>query len=190
VDLGGSPQASKAHAESVVLANAASQEIRTLSYLLHPPMLDEAGLLSALRWYVDGFVQRTRLSVELEIPSELERLSTEVETALFRIVQECLSNIHRHSGSTRASLRLLKDAGQITLEVADKGVGLPSGVVGRNGAPVTMGVGIRGMYERVRQLGGRLELKPGNPGTRVLAIVPVRVGMGGRSGTGREKQQF
>jgi PAS domain S-box-containing protein len=178
VDLGGSPKASKAHAESVELAKEASQEIRTLSYLLHPPMLDEAGLLSALRWFVDGFVQRTSVSVELEIPSELERLSTEVETALFRIAQECLSNIHRHSGSTTATLRLLKDAGQITLDVADEGVGLPSGAVGRNGAPVTTGVGIRGMYERVRQLGGRLELKPGNPGTRVIAVVPVRNGNG------------
>jgi PAS domain S-box-containing protein len=188
VDLGGSPKASKAHAESVELAKAASQEIRTLSYLLHPPMLDEAGLLSALRWYVDGFVQRTGVSVELEVPSELERLSTELETALFRIVQECLSNIHRHSGSTTASLRMLKDAGQITLEVADEGVGLPSGAVGRNGAPVTTGVGIRGMYERVRQLGGRLELKPGNPGTRIIAIVPVRNGMGRPNGGDRQKR--
>jgi PAS domain S-box-containing protein len=188
VDFSGSPKASKAHAESIELAKAASQEIRALSYLLHPPMLDEAGLLSALRWYVDGFVQRTSVSVDLEVPSELERLSTDVETALFRIAQECLSNIHRHSRSTTATLRLLEDAGQITLEVADKGVGLPAGAVGRRGAPLTTGVGIRGMHERVRQLGGRLELKPGNPGTRVIAVVPVRRGMGRSNRTGREKQ--
>jgi len=101
------------------------------------------------------------VSVELDLPSELERLSTDVETALFRIVQECLSNIHRHSRSNMASIRLLKDAGQITLEVAeaDQGVGLPPGALGHNGTPVTTGVGIRGMHEQVRLLGGRLELK-------------------------------
>ncbi len=188
VDLAASPRALEAHGESIELARAASQEIRALSYLLHPPMLDEAGLPSALRWYVDGFVRRTNLSVELEVPSEVERLSTDVETALFRIAQECLANIHRHSRSTTASVRLLKHAGQITLEVADQGVGLPPGALRSNGTPATMGVGIRGMHERVRQLGGHLELKPGNPGTRVIAVVPVRTGTGRPKRTGREKQ--
>jgi PAS domain S-box-containing protein len=189
VDLAASPRALEAHGESIELARAASQEIRALSYLLHPPMLDEAGLPSALRWYVDGFVRRTKVSVELEVPSEVERLSTDVETALFRIAQECLANIHRHSRSTTASVRLLKHAGQITLEVADQGVGLPPGALRSNGTPATMGVGIRGMHERVRQLGGHLELKPGNPGTRVIAIVPVRKDTGRPNRTGREKQR-
>ena len=148
VDLGGSPKAAKAHAESIELAKAASREIRALSYLLHPPMLDEAGLPSALLWYVDWFMQRTGVSVELEIPTDLKRLSTDIETALFRIAQESLANIHRHARSNTASLRLLKEAGQITLEVVDGGVGLPPGVLGPNGNPLTMGVGIRGMHER------------------------------------------
>lgn len=174
------PRAAKALAESAELAEQASREIRTFSYLLHPPLLDEAGLLSALRWYVDGFVQRTGIQVDMESSPEIERLPSDAETALFRIAQECLSNVHRHSGSPNARIRLLQDSSCIVLEVADNGQGLPAHLLEENGGtPATIGVGIRGMRERVRQLGGLLELLPGQPGTIVKAALPFGRGAAG-----------
>jgi PAS domain S-box-containing protein len=172
-DLTGHPRAAKALADSVELAEQASREIRTFSYLLHPPLLDEAGLSSALRWYVDGFVQRTGIQVELQNSPEIGRLSSDVETALFRIAQECLSNVHRHSGSTNARIRLVQDSSKIVLEVSDNGKGLPADLLDESdGAAASFGVGIRGMRERVRQLGGLLELLPGKPGTVVTVALP------------------
>lgn len=167
------PRAAKALAESIELADQASREIRTLSYLLHPPMLDEAGLPHALRWYADGFANRTGIKVDVCISPELHRFSADVETALFRIAQECLTNIHRHSGSPKATVLLTADSGRITLKVTDQGKGVPDNLIheGR-GDPAALGVGIRGMRERIRQLGGRLDLKPGNPGTIVEVVLP------------------
>jgi PAS domain S-box-containing protein len=180
-DISGDPRASKALAASVELAAQVSCEIRTFAYLLHPPDLEEAGLCSALSLYVKGFAQRTNVEVDLEISPGLDRLSDDVEIALFRIAQECLTNVHRHSGSRRARIRLVRDPGQITLEVADDGKGLPaSSFTWSDGTPVTLGVGIRGMRERVKQLGGRLQVEPvdpGNPtspGTHVSVVLPVR----------------
>lgn len=168
------PKASKCLEESIQLAEQASREIRTFSYLLHPPMLDEAGLPYALQWYTNGFAQRTRIHVDCEVSPELGRLPADVETALFRIVQECLTNIHRHSGSPTARIRLRHDSGQVTLEVADAGKGFPGGALPEgDGGAATLGVGIRGMRERVRQLGGRLEVKHGQPGTIVEVVLPL-----------------
>ena len=167
-------KALKCLVEALALAEQASHEIRTFSYLLHPPMLDEAGLPFALRWYVEGFAARTGIEVDLDLSPDVGRLPGDVETALFRIVQECLTNIHRHSGSPTASIRLEQDDHQIRLEVADEGKGLPAGLFAEtDGGPAKLGVGIRGMRERVRQLGGQLEIKPGKPGTIVKVLLPL-----------------
>jgi len=142
-----------------------SKEIRTLSHLLHPPLLDEVGLTSALRWYVEGFAERSKIPVTLELAPDLERLSRELETAMFRIIQECLTNIHRHSGSATACIRTRRENNEVVLSVSDEGKGIvPTGMPG---------VGIRGMRERVRQLGGTLEVRSGNPGTSVIARLPI-----------------
>lgn len=168
------PKAQKSLAESIELAEQASREIRTFSYLLHPPMLDEAGLQYALQWYVEGFAERTRIRVDFEVSPDLKRLPGDVETALFRVVQECLTNIHRHSESPTARIRLWHDSTGVSLEVADAGKGLPGEAFAQGSeGTVALGVGIRGMRERVRQLGGRLEVKPGRPGTIVEVSLPL-----------------
>src|SRR5438093_5443011 len=131
--------------DSEALVQEMSQEVRTISHLLHPPLLDEAGLESALRWYVDGFAERSNIRVDLDLPNELERLPHEVEIAVFRVVQECLTNIHRHSGSLTAKIRLRYPDSEILVEIADKGRGIPlekREKIALNGTP---GVGIRGM---------------------------------------------
>jgi signal transduction histidine kinase len=160
-------------AESLGLIDELTQELRTISHLLHPPLLDELGLVSAVRWYVEGFAERSKIGVDLELDSGFGRLSRELETTVFRIVQECLTNIHRHSGSATASIRIVRDEQNVTVEVRDYGKGMPADrTVGVKG-PITPGVGIQGMRERVRQLGGRLEFRTGSSGTAVLAMLPV-----------------
>jgi signal transduction histidine kinase len=141
--------------------------------LLHPPLLDETGLASALQWYVDGFSLRSKIAVKLQIEEEFGRLTTELETTLFRIVQESLTNVHRHSGSATAEIRLQRLKDHVRLDVLDAGVGLPR-KNGPNGAPLKAGVGILGMTERVRQLGGSFQISAGDPGTRITALLPVR----------------
>lgn len=168
------PRVSKALAESVALADQACREIRSFSYLLHPPLLDEAGLAEALRGFVEGFAQRTKIQVDLRVSPELKGPPHSVETTLYRLVQECLTNIHRHSGSPTAQIRLLRNHTQVILEVADRGRGISPLARGLpDGGPVTFGVGIRGMRERVRQLGGSLDFDSANPGTIVRAVLPV-----------------
>src|SRR4029077_11859919 len=110
--------------ESEAMVQEMSKEVRTISYLLHPPLLDEAGLASALRWYVEGFTQRSKIQVEAEFPDDFGRLSQELETAVFRVVQECLTNIHRHSGSPTAKVRIARFNGLVFVEVADRGKGI------------------------------------------------------------------
>jgi len=163
--------------ESISLAEQSMSDIRTLSYLLHPPFLDEMGLLSALRWYVGGFAERSGITVDLDLPESFERLPLDTETALFRIVQESLINIHRHAESETARIRLRRDAETLVLEVEDRGRGIPSASLehimsGEGG----VGVGIAGMCERIEQLGGRLEITSsdrGPTGTRVRAWLPL-----------------
>ena len=148
------------------------REIRTTSYLLHPPLLDESGLSSALEWYVQGLVERSGLDIALSIPKDFGRLPGNVELAIFRLVQECLTNIHRHSGSKTARIRLMRDAEQVTVEVSDHGKGMSAAKLGaiQSGGS---GVGIRGMRERLRQFGGSLNIKSGPAGTQVQVTIPV-----------------
>ncbi|HXN22837.1 MAG TPA: ATP-binding protein [Candidatus Dormibacteraeota bacterium] len=168
------PTSAEILCEAMKLSQQASDEIRTLSYLLHPPTLDLAGLTSALKWLVDGFMQRSKLQVELEISTDLGRLHQNLETALFRIVQESLTNIFRHSGSPTATIRLSRSDGNVNLEVSDRGSGIPPNTLATlNGTGGELGVGIRGMRERVRQLGGNLELISGSEGTTVTVRLPI-----------------
>ncbi|MGB8659059.1 MAG: PAS domain S-box protein, partial [Candidatus Acidiferrum sp.] len=134
-----------------------TQEIRTTSYLLHPPMLDELGLRSALRWYTEGLAKRSELSIEVNIPDDLERLAPEMELAIFRLVQESLTNIHRHSGSKTAVIRVAREGDKIYAEVQDRGTGMSQERFAEVQSQ-TVGVGIRGMKERVRQLCGELTI--------------------------------
>jgi len=167
------PRARERLAESLALTQQCTREIRTLSHLLHPPLLDEMGLGSALQWYIEGFAERSGISVTLEVPPELDRLQGDIELVLFRIVQECLLNIHRHSGSPSASIRLLYTSHQMLLTVADEGRGMPPEIIEKARTPDSpFGVGLAGMHEQVRQIGGRLEIQSDDQGTRVTAIFP------------------
>ena len=159
-----------------------TREIRTTSYLLHPPMLDESGLTSALRWYIDGLAERSGISIELNIPDNLERLAPEVELAIFRLVQECLTNIHRHSGSKTAVIRIAREADKIYAEVQDHGKGMSQerlAEIQSKGA----GVGIRGMRERVRQSHGELTVDSNALGTKITAIFPAAAPVAKEPGT-------
>ena len=149
-----------------------SRQLRTMSYLLHPPLLDEAGLASALRWYVDGFATRSSLQVTLDVPSDLGRLPQVLEITIFRLVQECLTNIHRHSGSKTGCIRIVSKDNEVLVDVSDEGKGFSfeSSVEGRTSRP---GVGILGMRERVHRFGGTLEIVSGSSGTHVIAKLPV-----------------
>lgn len=157
------------------LAEQCAGGVRTLSYLLHPPLLDELGLADAVREYVDGFARRSGLRADLELPSSLEALPRETELALFRVLQEALANVHRHSGSPTVSVRIERTAGEIRLEVRDRGRGMEmTADEGEGRLPMgPLGVGILGMRERMRQLDGRLEIVSGASGTCVRAVVPV-----------------
>ncbi|HUO15291.1 MAG TPA: response regulator [Verrucomicrobiae bacterium] len=149
-----------------------SRQLRTMSYLLHPPMLDEMGLLSAVRWYVDGFSTRSAIQVCLDC-EELGRLPGELEITLFRLIQESLTNIHRHSGSKTAIIRLKSDNTSVTLEVIDEGKGLALAKSFGDAVPKS-GVGIPGMKERVRRFGGTLDISSSPTGTTVRARLPMQ----------------
>jgi signal transduction histidine kinase len=151
-----------------------SDELRTLSYLLHPPMLDECGLNAAIRSYVSGINQRSGLHVEVEIPQDLRRLSEEAELAIFRIVQASLTNVHLHSGASEANVKIEQNLDGVMIAVNDEGRGIPEGVLDQTSRTRTVGIGITGMRERVKQLGGRLEIETSRSGTRVKATIPNR----------------
>ena len=160
--------------EAIDLSQKASDETRTLSYLLYPPTLDHAGLRSALEWYIDGFTQRSKVKVDLDVAIGQERLAEIVERTLFRIVQESLTNIFRHSGSDTASVRITRRSGIVRLEVADNGKGIPNDVLAAlNSSGGQLGVGIRGMRERIRHLGGWLQVKSRPDGTTIISSLPV-----------------
>lgn len=156
--------------ESQQLVQQLLKELRTISYLLHPPLLDEAGLFSALQWYVQGFAERSKISVALEVSPDLGRLPPDVETTIFRLIQEALTNIHRHSASPTAALYIVRDAEGVTVEVRDQGKGMPQGAQTKP----KIGVGILGMKERVRQLGGYFEMRSEQTGTVVLVTLPLK----------------
>jgi two-component system, NarL family, sensor kinase len=160
--------------ESRDVVGKIGEEIRTLSYLLHPPLLDECGLASAVLWYAEGFKKRSGIHLNVAIDEELVRFTTDAETALFRVLQESLTNVHRYSGSPSAEIRIFQSASKVHLEIVDHGKGVKAGTErpAFAGAP-TLGVGIPGMRERIRQLGGQLEVEFSNEGTRVHASLPV-----------------
>ncbi len=158
--------------ECAHLVDQAIKEVRTISYLLYPPMLEEMGLQTAIPWYLEGFAKRSGVQTTLEIPLNFGRLPRDVELAIFRVLQESLTNVHRHSGSPTAQVRLLLQDGAICLEVKDQGKGIPAGILEfTQGVLGTLGVGLRGMNERMRQLGGKLELSSTEEGTTVRATV-------------------
>ncbi len=160
--------------QSEELLGECLREVRTISYLLHPPMLDETGLEDAVRHYVEGFAARSGIRVKLEWSRSAGRLPREAELALFRVVQESLINIHHHSGSPQAKIRMNREPGRITLEIRDAGRGIRPGSLNRAGtSAVGFGVGIASMQERMKQLGGRLEIDSGKGGTTIRAIVPL-----------------
>jgi PAS domain S-box-containing protein len=155
--------------DTAQLVDQVSREIRTISYLLHPPLLDVAGLASALRWFVDGFSERSAIKVELEISPDLGRLPTDMEIAIFRIIQECLTNVHRHSGSRTCSVKIIQDGGNVRVEVKDAGRGIPAAKLASGFS--SGGVGFGGMRERVRQLGGTLNIESDENGSTVTAVL-------------------
>jgi PAS domain S-box-containing protein len=163
--------AARALEENAELVEQASSEIRTLSHLLHPPLLEITGLASALQWYVDGFAERSKIKVDLEIPSDLARLPNDTELAIFRIVQECLTNIHRHSGSATAAIAIRQEGNQLIIEAVDRSKGISMDKQAELTGSGRTGVGFRGMRERLRQLGGSLQIESDDKGTVVTAIL-------------------
>jgi signal transduction histidine kinase len=159
--------------DSISLVRELLRQIRTISHLLHPPLLDEVGLASAIRWYAEEFSKRSKIQLNLDLPAALDRLPPDVEISVFRIIQECLTNVHRHSNSSEAGIRLTCDDGELTVEVWDRGRGMSSEKLGDLSCPARGGVGIRGMRERLRQFGGILEVRSDAWGTRVVAQIPA-----------------
>jgi PAS domain S-box-containing protein len=169
------PGSARALEDNISLVEQISTEIRTISHLLHPPLLDEVGLQSALRWYIDGFSERSKINVDLELPDDFGRLPRNLEITLFRVVQECLTNIHRHSGSSTAAICLARAENEVRLEVRDAGKGIPADTQTSLAEGKLSGVGLRGMSERLRQMGGRLEVSSNGTGTLVLATLPIEL---------------
>jgi PAS domain S-box-containing protein len=161
-------------ADGINLIDRSMADVRTLSYLLHPPFLDKSGLLAAVRWYAKGFADRSGIVVDLEVPPTFDRLTQDVESTLFRIVQEALTNIHRHARSATARIRLSAERDCLALEITDRGRGMPadvlSSVTSGSGAP---GVGLAGMRERLQQLGGTLHIESNDRGTTLRATVSL-----------------
>ena len=166
-----SPELSSCAEEVSELIDEAISETRTISHLLHPPLLDEVGLESAVRCFIDGYAQRSEVEVKFVVSPGFERLNHDRELAIFRIVQECLTNIHRHSGSKTATICLSRTDGCVHCEISDDGIGIPQEQL--SASTTTMGVGLQGMSERVRQLGGTLQIRSNGKGTTVSASVPV-----------------
>jgi PAS domain S-box-containing protein len=160
--------------ESRELIDSCIKEVRTLSHLLHPPMLDEVGLLPAIRWFVNGFSQRSGIEVKLDLPATLRRFPIELEIAVFRAVQESLTNVHRHSGSSTAVVSLDVEDEHVHLQIVDHGRGIPPQALAARQENSAIGVGILGMRERMRQLGGQLEIASAPEGTTVHVILPLQ----------------
>ena len=156
------------------LADEALQEVRTTSYLLHPPLLDEVGIASAARWFVDGLARRSGIRLDCEIQEQIPRPSRACELVLFRVLQESLTNVYRHSEASRATIRLHADDREFRLEIADNGKGIPEKQLEQlDSSSSRTGVGISGMRERVRELGGHLEIRGCHPGTSVRVALPL-----------------
>jgi signal transduction histidine kinase len=164
-------------AEAVQLLNHSIAETRTISHLLHPPLLDEAGLSSAARWYVEGFSQRSGIEIEIDLPEDVTRLPKPVALGLFRVLQESLTNIHRHSGSSKAEVTLELFSDRVVLKIRDYGRGIaPEVLVGFRTSGRNAGVGLAGMQERVHDLGGQFAIQPCEPGIQIAATIPLSKG--------------
>lgn len=159
--------------ESSKLIDQALSEVRTISYLLHPPLLEELGLAGVLPWYVTGFSERSRIKVTLDVPKEMGRLPRELELGLFRILQECLTNVHRHSNSTTACISLSFTSNRVRLKVEDQGRGMAATAREGGNEGRTAGVGLSGIRERVTNLGGQMQIRSGDWGTAVEVVFPV-----------------
>jgi PAS domain S-box-containing protein len=169
------PEARQSIKESRDIVGQIGEEIRTLSYILHPPLLDECGLASAVHWYAEGFEKRSGIKLEVTVNGDLPRLPIDAETTLFRVVQESLTNVHRYSGSSVAKISISKEDGEVRLEVIDHGHGIKTGKArAKLDGSAPLGVGIPGMRERLHQLGGGLTVDFGANGTRVTATLPVK----------------
>jgi len=168
-----SPEARAKLAECRELARRSLEEVRTFSYVLHPPFLEELGVFAALREFVSGFCERCGIDVTLDLPDSSVRFPQELETTIFRVVQESLSNVHIHSHASTAAVRITLDPGEIAIAVEDNGSGLP--VLAANASrPARIGVGIGSMRERVRQCGGTLKLRSGGAGTQLQVSLPLQ----------------
>ena len=166
------PVLGKALDDSQTVVQQLNKEIRTTSYLLHPPLLDENGLPEAIRWYLHGLMERSGLSVDLDIAKDFGRLPSEIELAIFRVVQECLTNIHRHSGSKIAMVRLSRIGGAVALEIQDQGKGIPPDKLDGIRAQRS-GVGITGMRERIRHFHGAMQIHSNGKGTQISVTLPL-----------------
>jgi signal transduction histidine kinase len=160
-------------ADASVMIERALQQVRSISHLLHPPLLDEVGLISAIRWFLEGFTKRSRIKTTVDVqPKEFPRFQPEFETAVFRVVQEALNNVFRHSGASNSWVALKQRDGQLVVTVRDDGKGIDAGVVECRANSI--GVGIGGMQQRLKQFGGELLLQNCNPGTLVEVSVPTK----------------
>ena len=168
-----SPEVAELVIQNGSMVDEITNEIRTISHLLHPPLLDEMGLPLALRWYIDGFMERSKIRATVEVPDGFDRLPPDTEIAVFRAVQECLANVHRHSGSKTAEIDLKREGDTILLCIADHGRGMtPEKLeeIRTRGS----GVGFRGMRERVRQLKGNMQIQSDKSGTRITITLPTQ----------------
>lgn len=168
-----SPELATGLSENAGIVRQITAELRTASYLLHPPLLDELGLEAAIRSYTDGFAQRSGIEVHLDMPGGWTRLPKNLETTIFRVIQECFTNIHRHSGSPSAGIRLSREPGTLVLEVKDEGKGIPEEKLRAITSSGATGVGFGGMRERVRDFNGTLEISSPGQGTQIKVLIPL-----------------
>ncbi len=160
-------------AELTELANSALLKVRNLSYLLHPPLLDESGLLPAIHWYIDGFRKRSEVQISFDYePKIFPRLEKDIEVFIFRIIQESITNVYRHSGSTDARIEIQQECDRVNIRVRDFGKGIDARKL-RGGVPISTGAGLGGMKERLKQFGGELTIKRAEPGTLLEASIPL-----------------
>jgi len=182
-----SPEVAELVIQNGSMVNEITNEIRTISHLLHPPLLDEMGLPLALRWYIDGFMERSKIRATVEVPDGFDRLPPDTEIAVFRAVQECLANVHRHSGSSSCSVKLVRDRQELQLRVEDSGSGIPKEKLAN--VMSSGGVGLRGMRERVRRLGGTLAIDSSGQGTTVTIKLPIQPAKSGsRDGAAQNEE--
>jgi signal transduction histidine kinase len=166
--------------ETVGLTDCAIQEVRTISHLLHPPLLEDLGFLSAARWYVDEYGKRSQVKVSLIVDEPIERLPREVEIALFRVLQESLTKVHRHADARSVHVRIVCNDGHVTLTVADDGKGIPHEVLARFRGGAAPGIGLGGMRERLAEFGGKILVESSSGGSVVPAVIPTRAGTDGK----------